>query len=509
MDFSKMNGYEFEQYITSLVNYLGFTAQQTSLSGDGGVDILAYYDKPFLKGLYLIQCKNWANPVGQPQVRDLYGVVMSQRANKGILVTTSSFTDQAIEFAEGLNIELIDGKMLSEIADSFESETDFATLPISTPYYEDNSFDNDRFSYLKKRKEKNRDYNSYEEYLAFLLSYVQPQSFFLLNQGLDKEIIAICDDMLSRFCKNYIRDATKRSEHIFIKAYLYFVTGQVASCIECLNEIGLFDFNLRADSYTPCRTETNTSGQDAVLIDNSRYGKIYFYDDCCRREVMITNLLILAHSIEDHDLNDFERFIIKGLSSHAFRDFPYFSDKVLIYLANYTMEAINQNKYQGSDDNRRDYKWYPYFFTLKKEKEYSIENTCYMKRAVGVKESLVGNWDNLSQIIRDINHIARVLGFTQNYSDKVNPTEERRPQFYAVVSTDYDIIIEEIGTEKAKFIKYLREYGFSYKTIKDIIDNLPATITAASKEDAERFFTAIKDAGAKCSIKEIHNRGIG
>lgn len=110
MDFSTKNGYEFEKYITELLSNLGFQAQQTSLSGDGGVDIYAYYDKPFLKGNYLIQCKNWTYPVGQPQVRDLFGVVMSRRANKGVLVTTSSFTEQAKEFANGLNIELIDGK---------------------------------------------------------------------------------------------------------------------------------------------------------------------------------------------------------------------------------------------------------------------------------------------------------------------------------------------------------------------------------------------------------------
>lgn len=48
MDFSSMNGYEFEKYITGLLSNLGFQAQQTSLSGDGGVDIYAYYDKPFL-----------------------------------------------------------------------------------------------------------------------------------------------------------------------------------------------------------------------------------------------------------------------------------------------------------------------------------------------------------------------------------------------------------------------------------------------------------------------------
>ena len=190
MDFSKMNGYEFERFITSLLFKLGFKARQTSLSGDGGVDIEAIYDKPLFKGLYLIQCKNWANPVGQPQVRDLYGVVMSRRANKGVLITTSSFTDQAKQFAEGLNIELIDGRLLNEIIASVESSESATIVPHDLGFLDNESFEKDRYTYLKNKLESNRDYNSYEEFLAFLLSYVQPCSFSLLKQGLDKEIIS-------------------------------------------------------------------------------------------------------------------------------------------------------------------------------------------------------------------------------------------------------------------------------------------------------------------------------
>lgn len=405
MDFSKMNGYEFERFITSLLFKLGFKARQTSLSGDGGVDIEAIHDKPLFKGLYLIQCKNWANPVGQPQVRDLYGVVMSRRANKGVLITTSSFTDQAKQFAEGLNIELIDGRLLNEIIASVESSESATIGPHDLGFLDNESFEKDRYTYLKNKLESNRDYNSYEEFLAFLLSYVQPCFFSLLKQGLDKEIISICDEMLSRFCKSNKRDAEKRNEHFFIKGYLYFVTGQIASCIECLNEIGLFQFNMRADNYVPC-TLSFPMHTDHDRSHSRTIGNCVLYDYCNHRNVMVTNLFILANTIDDNDLEAFETFINKGITAQTFKDSPDESTKVILYLADYTLDAINQIKHMD-----KGYKWYPYFFHLQKGNEYSISNTCYKSRAVEVKETLVDNWDSIPQIRNDMNKMARMLGF--------------------------------------------------------------------------------------------------
>ncbi len=500
MDFSSMNGYEFEKYITGILSNLGFQAQQTSLSGDGGVDIYAYYDKPFLKGYYLIQCKNWTSPVGQPEVRDLFGVVMSKRANKGILVTTSSFTEQAKEFANGLNIELIDGKALYEIAAPFSAENT-ATTTHPMLFYNDSSFEKDRYTYLKKRMESNRDYNSYEEHLAFLLSYVQPQSFDLLKHGLDKEIINICNDMLSRFCKNIKRDAAKRSEHVFIKAYLYFITGDIASCIECLNELGLFEFGLRADSYAPCYSETASDLRkyDLVIDDLAFSRKSYFYDYCNRRHVMVANLLILANTIEDNDLGEFERFISRGITSQDFSIKPYESIKTLNYLADFTMKAINQEERQGVSVAQRDYKWYPYYFTLKKNTdEYSIENTCYYKRAVSVNKSLVDSWDNLPQIRRKMNDMARVLGFFQTFTDSDEVNEDNKEE------QKYDIILNEIGPNRLKVINTIHKLtDVGFKDVIKLIDRAPISLfIAVTKADADEIVEKLENVGAKCEIKQ-------
>ncbi len=118
-DVDKLSGIEFENVCQVLVEKMGFTTQTTKASGDGGIDLIAYNHQPLLSGKYIIQCKRYAGSVGESIIRDLYGVVMSERANKGILMTTGHFTKSAISFAEGKPIELIDGSMLKNLMSQY------------------------------------------------------------------------------------------------------------------------------------------------------------------------------------------------------------------------------------------------------------------------------------------------------------------------------------------------------------------------------------------------------
>lgn len=102
-------GQAFEQEVLDLIRSMGFQATLTRTTGDGGIDIIAVNNEPITKGKYIIQCKDWRNPVGEPVVRDLYGTMVSERANKGILITTSTFTTAALKFAEDKPLELLDG----------------------------------------------------------------------------------------------------------------------------------------------------------------------------------------------------------------------------------------------------------------------------------------------------------------------------------------------------------------------------------------------------------------
>jgi Holliday junction resolvasome RuvABC ATP-dependent DNA helicase subunit len=112
-----LTGVQFEQLITALLLRMGFQARMTQASGDGGVDIVAVLDKPFLGGTYLVQCKKYIDAlVGAPLIRDFYGAISADhKATKGIMVTTSGFTDEARNFANSVGIELIDGMKLNEL----------------------------------------------------------------------------------------------------------------------------------------------------------------------------------------------------------------------------------------------------------------------------------------------------------------------------------------------------------------------------------------------------------
>ena len=108
-DIHSLTGQEFEQVIKELLMAMGFEAELTEVTGDGGIDIVAKLDKPFVGGRYLFQCKRYAvgNTVGAPEIRDFYGAVMADRAVKGIFITTSDFTTQAKAFAAQSGIELV------------------------------------------------------------------------------------------------------------------------------------------------------------------------------------------------------------------------------------------------------------------------------------------------------------------------------------------------------------------------------------------------------------------
>jgi len=117
-DLMQLSGTEFEVCVTGLLQRIGFRTELTRATGDGGIDIVAYLDRPIVGGRYLVQCKRFtdATPVGAPMVREFYGAFVADRsAVKGLFITTSSFSAQAREFVQNLPIELIDGVQLKAL----------------------------------------------------------------------------------------------------------------------------------------------------------------------------------------------------------------------------------------------------------------------------------------------------------------------------------------------------------------------------------------------------------
>ena len=105
---------EFEELIEAYYRHLEFRVRREGGSGpDGGVDVRITSPND---ETYLVQCKQWRTQrVGVKIVRELLGVVTAEQAKGGIVVTAGSFTNEAEEFAIGVEIELIDGNRLEEM----------------------------------------------------------------------------------------------------------------------------------------------------------------------------------------------------------------------------------------------------------------------------------------------------------------------------------------------------------------------------------------------------------
>ncbi|MGO8932438.1 MAG: restriction endonuclease [Terracidiphilus sp.] len=114
----------FERAIVDLLVAMGYggshrnASEQLGKSGDGGVDGVINEDVLGLDRVY-VQAKRYApgNAVGRPEIQAFTGSLVGLGASKGVFVTTSTFSPQAIEFASKIpqRVILIDGKRLTEL----------------------------------------------------------------------------------------------------------------------------------------------------------------------------------------------------------------------------------------------------------------------------------------------------------------------------------------------------------------------------------------------------------
>lgn len=127
-----MSWREFEMLVGEAYRLQGYRVTETGGGGpDGGIDLA------LTKGSekFLVQCKQWkAYKVGVDVVRELYGVMAAKGATGGFVVTSGRFTDDAKAFAEGRNVQLVDGpKLFAMIKQAKLSLTATAQQPASKP----------------------------------------------------------------------------------------------------------------------------------------------------------------------------------------------------------------------------------------------------------------------------------------------------------------------------------------------------------------------------------------
>jgi restriction system protein len=107
---------DFEHLVRQLFEWEfgqnGVEVKVTRASRDRGVDAIMFDPDPLRGGKYVLQAKRYTRPVDVAAVRDLYGTLVNEGANRGILVTTSSYGADSYEFAKGKPISLVDGQNL-------------------------------------------------------------------------------------------------------------------------------------------------------------------------------------------------------------------------------------------------------------------------------------------------------------------------------------------------------------------------------------------------------------
>ena len=103
-----MSTRQFEELVGELLEKEGYKVTITPATRDGGKDLLIVEQKRVGNFVIYVECKrnSIVNPVGVRLVRELYGTVMADRVNAGILVTSAYFSDPAIRFKEEVKSQL-------------------------------------------------------------------------------------------------------------------------------------------------------------------------------------------------------------------------------------------------------------------------------------------------------------------------------------------------------------------------------------------------------------------
>ena len=92
----KLTGLQFEEEVAKLYNNLGYRAEKTRASNDGGVDIVLYQGKEKIA----IQCKAYNKKISPSVARELYGVLCTGDYTSGIIATVNGASEETRLFCE-------------------------------------------------------------------------------------------------------------------------------------------------------------------------------------------------------------------------------------------------------------------------------------------------------------------------------------------------------------------------------------------------------------------------
>jgi restriction system protein len=124
---NRLSWQDFERQVAEVYRQQGYSVDEVGGGGaDGGVDLRLHRDD----ATAIVQCKRWKTyKVGVKPVRELFGVMMAEKADRAVFITSGVYTDEALRFAEGKPIELVDGAQLAQMLRRFQSALKQALEP--------------------------------------------------------------------------------------------------------------------------------------------------------------------------------------------------------------------------------------------------------------------------------------------------------------------------------------------------------------------------------------------
>ncbi|HMJ08807.1 MAG TPA: restriction endonuclease [Pyrinomonadaceae bacterium] len=111
----RLSGLEFEQFLSNLFERMGYTVEQTRITGDQGADLVAVK----FGERTVVQAKRFGGSVGNKAVQEVVAAKALYKADKAIVVTNNFFTTPAQELAKANAVELIDREALSRLLSSY------------------------------------------------------------------------------------------------------------------------------------------------------------------------------------------------------------------------------------------------------------------------------------------------------------------------------------------------------------------------------------------------------
>lgn len=137
----------FESLVIDVLTKMGYGGSRADAgkavgkSHDGGIDGIIKEDRLGLDVIY-IQAKRWEGTVGSPEIQKFAGALIGKKAKKGVFITTSSFSKEAIDYANLTdNIVLIEGDTLARLMIEYDvgvsKVKSYEVKKIDTDYFED------------------------------------------------------------------------------------------------------------------------------------------------------------------------------------------------------------------------------------------------------------------------------------------------------------------------------------------------------------------------------------